>query len=205
MEVKMFGARKITHQEQTPYATPADFCRIFRKETNGLYLLSFLLTAEPSLAEKSFIRGLEDSAKSNRIFREWAQSWARRTIIQNAIRMTRPRPTEGNKSSSTSGVSTGVSINVPAEITQIVRLPAFERFVFVMSVLEGYSDQECSLLLNSTRGEVKAARIRVLEQIGRSAPLHRKLVPIGPAQKPPQDDPGSELPLEVLSRELASA
>ncbi|PYV99933.1 MAG: hypothetical protein DMG89_06215 [Acidobacteria bacterium] len=172
---------------------------------NRLYLLCFLLTADPSLAEKSFIRGLEDSAKSNRVFREWAQSWTRRTIIQNAIRLTRPRPTEGNKSSSTLGVSTGVSISVPAEITEIIQLPAFERFVFVISVLEGYSNQECSLLLGCTRGDVNATRTRVLEQIGRSAQLQRRLVPIGPGQKPPQDDLGSELPLEVLSRELASA
>jgi len=201
----MFGAKRITNQEPTPYATRSDFCRIFEKDMNRLYLLCFLLTADPSLAEKSFIRGLEDSAKSNRVFREWAQSWTRRTIIQNAIRLTRPRPTEGNKSSSTLGVSTGVSISVPAEITEIIQLPAFERFVFVISVLEGYSNQECSLLLGCTRGDVNAPRTRVLEQIGRSAQLQRRLVPIGPGQKPPQDDLGSELPLEVLSRELASA
>jgi len=201
----MFGAKKITSQEPTLYATRSDFCRIFEKSTARLYLLSFLLTADHSLAAKGFIRGLEDSAKSNRVFREWAESWARRTIIQNAIRMTRPRPTKGSNSSSTSGVSTDVSINVPAEITEIVWLPAFERFVFVMSVLEGYSDQECSLLLDSTRREVSAARIRVLEQIGRSARLRRKLVTIGPDQKPLQADLGSDLPLEILSHELASA
>jgi DNA-directed RNA polymerase specialized sigma24 family protein len=201
----MFGAKRITKQEPTPYATRSDFCRIFEKDMNRLYLLCLFLTAEHSSAEKSFIRGLEDSAKSNRVFREWAQSWARRTIIQNAIRMTRPRPTEGNKSSSRSGVITGVPIKVPTEIAQIIQLPAFERFVFVMSVLEGYSNQECSLLLDCTRGEVNATRTRVLEQIGRSAQLQRRLVPIGPGQKPLEDDPGSELPLEVLSRELASA
>lgn len=201
----MFGAKRIMNQEPTPCATRSEFCRIFEKDMNRLYLLSFLLTADHSLAEESFIRGLEDSAKSYRVFREWAQSWARRTTIQNAIRLTRPRPTEANKSSSTSGGSTGVSINVPAEITEIVRLPALERFVFVMSILEGYSDQECSLLLDCTRADVNAARTRALQQIGRSAQLHRKLVAIGPGQKPLKDDPGSELPLEVLSHELASA
>ena len=58
----MFGAKRITNQEPTPYATRSDFCRIFEKDMNRLYLLCFLLTADPSLAEKSFIRGLEDSA-----------------------------------------------------------------------------------------------------------------------------------------------
>ena len=203
----MFGAKRITNQEPTPYAAGADFCRIFEKDMDRLYLLSFLLTGDHSQAEKCFVRGLEDSAKSNRVFREWAQSWARRTIIQNAIRMNgpRPHPTVNGKSSSTSAGSMGDSLKVPTQITEIVQLPAFERFVFVMSVLEGYSYQECSLLLGCTRHDVNVTRTRVLQQIGRSALLHRKLVAIGPGQKPPQDDLGSELPLEVLSRELASA
>ena len=87
----MLGARQIAKQKSTPYARAADFCRIFREDMNSLYLLSFLLTAD-QLAEKCFVRGLEDSAKGNPVFKEWAQSWARRTMIQNAIQMIRPRP-----------------------------------------------------------------------------------------------------------------
>jgi hypothetical protein len=75
-EVKMFGARKITDQEPTPYATRADFCRIFEKDMNHLYLLSFLLTGDHALAQGCFVRGLEDSAKGNPVFKECAQSWA---------------------------------------------------------------------------------------------------------------------------------
>jgi len=203
----MFGAKRITNQEPTPYAAGADFCRIFEKDMDRLYLLSFLLTGDHSQAEKCFVRGLEDSAKSNRVFREWAQSWARRTIIQNAIRMNgpRPHPTVNGKSSSTSAGSMGDSLKVPTQITEIVQLPAFERFVFVMSVLEGYSYQECSLLLGCTRHDVNVTRTRVLQQIGRSAELHQKLVSIGAHQETPRDDHRSGLALEVLSRELASA
>ena len=35
----------------TPYASGADFCRIFDKEIDGLYLLSFLLTSDRKKAE----------------------------------------------------------------------------------------------------------------------------------------------------------
>ena len=48
---------------------------------NRLYLLAFLLTADHTTAEKCFVWGLEDSKKGNLVFKEWAQSWARRTII----------------------------------------------------------------------------------------------------------------------------
>lgn len=180
---------KVTNQEPTPYATSADFCRIFQNDMQPLYLLSFLLTADHSMAEKCFVRGLDDSGKSNPIFKEWAQSWARRTIIQNAIQMIRPRPADSTKPSSRSGHSAGHAMTEPTQITKIVELPTFERFAFVMSVLERYSDQQCSLLLDSTRAEVSAARTRALQQIGRSAQLSRRLVSIGSEEQSLRDDP----------------
>ena len=87
--------RKASESTSGPQpAVAQDFCRIFEKNMNSLYLLSFLLTADRRMAEECFVRGLEDSARSNRVFKEWADSWARRTIIHNAIQMIRPAPTE---------------------------------------------------------------------------------------------------------------
>ena len=59
---------------------------------NRLYLLAFLLTTDHVTAEKCFVMGLEDSKNGNPVFKDWAQSWAGRTIIANAIRMILPRP-----------------------------------------------------------------------------------------------------------------
>jgi hypothetical protein len=154
-----------------PYPTGADFCRIFATSMNCLYLLSFLLTGIEVLAEKCFVRGLDDSPQDNPVFKEWADSWARETIIRSAIQMIRPRPADSGTSSSVCHRSDGDGVAVPAEILAVVELPSFERFVFVMSVLERYTDQKCSLLLGCTRGDVTAARIRALRQIGRSAKL----------------------------------
>jgi DNA-directed RNA polymerase specialized sigma24 family protein len=50
----------------------------------------------------------------------------------------------------------------------VLRLNPFERFVFVMSVLEGYSDRDCSLLLGSSTRDVVAAKARALEHLGRN-------------------------------------
>jgi DNA-directed RNA polymerase specialized sigma24 family protein len=165
----MFGRRQIRNPEPSPYATKSEFCRIFEKDMNRLYVLSFLLTGDPTMAEQCFVGGLHIAREENQVFKEWAESWARRAIIQNAIRMIRPRKA--------AGVTNSTAVSDPLtqhpEIAGIVDLPAFERFVFVMSVLERYSDQECSLLLGCTRGDVAAARTRALEQLGKSIDLHR--------------------------------
>lgn len=171
----MLGARNATQDNNPTDAVAADFCRIFGKDMDRLYLLSLLLTADPQLAEECFVRGLEDAIKSNRVFKEWVQAWARRMIIQGAIRMIQPQPTKDGEPSATSNHSSGSEAESAGRITAIVALPAFERFVFVISVLERYSDQDCSLLLGSTRAEVIAARTRALQHIGKAGALQRQV------------------------------
>ena len=200
----MFGRRKIRNQEPSRYATRGEFGRIFEEDMNRLYLLSFLLTGDRTVAEQCFVGGLHIAQEGNQVFKEWAESWARRAIIQNAIRMIRPqKATDGTHSTADS--RTGSARIEPAEIAGIVDLPAFERFAFVMSVLERYSDQECSLLLGCTRGDVTAARTRALERLGKSADLHRKLVSIGSNQKVRGDNSESAPQLTAAPSLAASA
>ncbi len=192
----MFGRRKVTNQGPSPYAMRSDFCRIFEKDMNSLYLLSFLLTRDRAMAEQCFVGGLHIAQEGNYVFKEWAESWARRAIIQNAIRMIRPhKVADGARLGA--DPRTGREPMEHAEIAGIADLPAFERFAFVMSVLERYSDQECSLLLGCTRGDVAAARARALERLGKSADLHRKLVSIESNQKARRD--GSESAPQLMA------
>jgi hypothetical protein len=51
------------------------------------------------------------------------------------------------------------------ETAAVLRLEPFERFVYVLSVLESYSDLDCSVLLGCARRDVLAARIRGSQQI----------------------------------------
>ena len=166
----MANAEKIIDQNSATHAVARDFCRIFEQDMGRLYLLSFLLTAHPGKAEHCFTGGLQDSAASPRVFKEWAHSWARRMVVQNAIHMMRPQPADS---------SATVKTTEQPEISAVLALPAFERFVFVMSVLERYSDQDCALLLDSTRGEVMAARSRALQRIGSAAEAYRSSTPSG--------------------------
>ncbi len=78
-----------------PYASRDDFCRIFHEKMDSLYLLAFLLTADHRRAEQCFVSGLEDALGGNPVFREWAHSWARRMIIQNAVRLIKSRSADG--------------------------------------------------------------------------------------------------------------
>jgi DNA-directed RNA polymerase specialized sigma24 family protein len=171
----------------TSYASNGDFCRIFHEETDSLYQLSFLLTADCDKAQQCFVSGLEDSLNGSRVFKEWARSWARRAIIQNAVRVINPRPMGENVPSSFNS-SGKTLVAEPAEIAAILELAPFERFVYVMSVLERYSDQDCSVLLGCSRRDVNAPRIRAFEQIGSVMELHMKQqVNVG-SWKPVLDD-----------------
>ena len=168
----MLGTKQIVDRKSTPYATSANFCQIFREDMNGLYLLSFLLTADRDKAEQCFVSGLEDSVDASPVFKEWARSWARRAIIQNAVRLVKPQPTDGNARSSSAHRSEMIGAAERPEIAAVLGLGAFERFVYVMSVLERHSDQDCSVLLSCSRRDVVAARARAFRQIGSTMTLN---------------------------------
>jgi hypothetical protein len=179
----------------TPYASNGDFCRIFYEEIDSLYLLSFLLTADGEKAEKCFVSGLEDSLNGNLVFKEWARSWARRAIIQTAVRVINPRPMEENSpsSSNSSGKTTPAG---QAEIAAVLELGPFERFVYVMSVLERYSDQDCSVLLGCALRNVIRARIRAMQKMGSVMEFQLKWqVNVGSGKPELHDDNRSALKL----------
>jgi DNA-directed RNA polymerase specialized sigma24 family protein len=146
------------------YASSGDFCRVFYEDTDRLYRLAFLLTVDRAKAEQCLVSGLEDAVNGNPVFKEWARSWARRVVIQNAVRAINPRPSENDAQRNSNNGDKSPTAE-PAETAAILELPPFERFVYVMSVLEHYSDQDCSVLLGCARRDVMAGRIRALRQI----------------------------------------
>jgi DNA-directed RNA polymerase specialized sigma24 family protein len=152
------------------YATSDDFRELFTEDMTALHLLAYLLTGDQEKAEQCFVTGLEDSVNNNSVFKEWARSWAQRTIVQSAIRMMAPRPDHA----AWAGVSPDPDAKLqstparPAAIATVLALGDFERFVFVLSALERYSDQDCSILLSCSREDVRTARMRALQQTSES-------------------------------------
>ena len=166
------GSIQVREQEVSPYASYADFHTIFNEDLKELHQLSFLLTRDPAKAERCLVSGLEDCVSGNCVFREWARSWAKRTIVQNAIRELKPRPSQSN--SPLSGVMfSGIDQQSRGpgehfEIDAVLRLADFDRFVFVMSVLEHYSEHDCALLLGCSPREIRERRTRALKELANS-------------------------------------
>jgi len=155
------------------YATAADFKQIFTEDVNGLYLLSLLLTGNHKKAEECFVEGIGESANGNHVFKEWARSWARRTIIQCAIRVIAPRERtlSESRTADVARVADKVPMDLQEEVCAILGLAPLERFVFVMSVLERYSDHDCSILLGLARRDIAMVRVRAMQQLGTSLGL----------------------------------
>ena len=144
------------------YPTVTDFCEIFTEEMHSLYLLSFVLTADHDKAEQCFVGGLGQCVEGMDVFMDWSRLWARRAIVRQAILMMRPAPqdTDHWSTGSAGAVSSAAS---PSLFAAILSLSTFERFVFVLSILEGHSEADCVSLLKCSRREVAIARELALQ------------------------------------------
>jgi DNA-directed RNA polymerase specialized sigma24 family protein len=150
----------------TPYATRDDFCRWFERDMKGLYLLSLLLTASQNAAEQCFASSLGDCMTSRPVFKEWVGAWARRVVLQTAIGMLGPAVSDEIEIADSDLSSLSPDLN-PA-LGAILRLNTLERVVFVISVLEGCSNHECSLLLRCSPRKVAAAKVAALSHLATS-------------------------------------
>ena len=82
----MLEASYIPHESATIYQTATDLCEIFDREMNSLYLLAFLLTTDNDKAEQCFVWALSECVEGSGPVMDWAPSWARRTVLKQAIR-----------------------------------------------------------------------------------------------------------------------
>jgi len=160
---------KYKNARSNEYTTSSDFCHIYVEQMSSLYLLSLLLTTDPQKAEKCFLSGFDESTSNKSVFKEKAHLWARRSIIVSAIRSLYPQPNNDNESNE--AMFAPLIGKAPAEVqaypnfARIAGLNAFERFIFIMSILEKYSDQECCLLLGCFRRDVINARTAVIRHL----------------------------------------
>jgi DNA-directed RNA polymerase specialized sigma24 family protein len=156
---------RLKPKPQAAYATRSDFCRNFVDHVQPLYLLAFLLTGNHTEAEQCFEGAVEDALRANSVFKGWEESWSRRCLILNAIhRVFFGSPEKGGKADR--WCKFDVDSEACALITTLARLgPPLQRFVFVMCVLEGYSERECALLLSRTPRDVVEARLQAFSQL----------------------------------------
>jgi hypothetical protein len=142
-------------------ANRPDFCKVLEQELKPLYLLAFLLTANHKTAEKCFAATVEQALNEPAVLKDWVRFHIKRSLIRNAIAILSPASSASNEKRDCWSGSRHKAAGHD-EIGGVTQLPSLERFVFVMSVLERYSDGECSLLLGCSTGNVAKARIRAL-------------------------------------------
>jgi DNA-directed RNA polymerase specialized sigma24 family protein len=158
-------------ERATEYASCKDFQQIFNEDMVGLHRLAFLLTADQAKAEQCFVAGLEDSIHGNPVFRQWARTWSKRAIIQSAIKAIAPMPTRhGAIAEAAEAQWSGNDVESVAAV--VASWEPFERFVFIMAVLEGYGLRECAALLACPVQNVIAAKSFAMQRLaGQSRPI----------------------------------
>jgi hypothetical protein len=158
----MLQPMHLVNEPATPYLTVTDFFNIFNEEMHSLYLLAFLLTADHDKAEECLVSAMGECVEGVGVFTDWARSWTRGAVLKRAIQMVMPAPEHADSASLISFERS----DTPAEnnpFAAILLLDAFERFVFVMSILDGQSDEECAILLRCSRRDVTIARVLALK------------------------------------------
>jgi hypothetical protein len=159
----MLEPMHFVNERATPYLTVTDFFSIFNEEMHSLYLLAFLLTADHDKAEACLVSAMGECEEGVGVFTDWARSWTRTAVLRRAIQMIMPAPEHADSVSLISLKTSGT----PAEnnpFSAILLLDDFERFVFVMSILEGQSDEQCAVLLRCSRRDVMIARVLALKR-----------------------------------------
>ena len=155
------------------HASPDDVRRVFVDHVSSLYKLSFLLTGNRQDAERCFVAALDETVDGIRVRvpRHSVRSRAKRSIVQQAVRVLKPRPQEKSDGAPVLGGisdSNYLSSGRQAVIHRVLSLRVFERFVFVLCLLERHTVEECAELLDCDVQEVLGGRMRALVSIASS-------------------------------------
>ena len=160
----MFRARQVIAERAMGYATGCEFAEIFTEDLNRLYLIAYLLTGDHGMAEQCILSALESCLKGAPVFNSWGRQWSKRAVIKQAIEMVSPM--QGQAAKGMNIADEGQSFSEMERLVMAISgLAPFDRFVFVVSTLEQYSDREVAALLNCSGQEIKAARIRAVQSI----------------------------------------
>ena len=156
--------------------------KLLSESMSGLYLLSLLLTGNRKDARRCFVAGVAGCVDGNRVFKKWATSWARGIIVRSAIRIRSPHcgppGSEGSvlRSATTDHTFSNNDLRY-GRLAGVLVLGDFERFVFVLSVLERYTDRECSVLLKSSLQEIEETVRRAVQhmaEVDSQGPMRQK-------------------------------
>ena len=158
--------------ERREYASKEEVASVFESEQAVLQRLALLLTADSETAKRCLIRTFRECIASSSVSKQWVLSWTRRILIHNAISLVMGlggQPFVNANVDLDNGLVAFSPEDSPGPTSlskSILDLPEFDRFVFVICVLEGYSMHDCALLLGKSPRDISEARQRVRNQVG---------------------------------------
>jgi hypothetical protein len=121
-------------------------------------------------SEQCFASTVEEGFKEQAVFKEWARSWVKRRLIENAIEIVSSTSTRNGQKRDLWSAGQRET-HREREIDIVTKLDPFERFVFVMSILERYPNWDCSLLLGCSMNKIAQARMKALRKLPELASL----------------------------------
>jgi len=157
----MFAKKRTITGFRDGYATCADFCEVFQSNDKQFYLLAYLLTADHWEAEECLLIAMDESFNERNVFRGWQQSWSKRCVIRKALSAISSGSRRGDQQLQ-GGVQRLLELELGTLLATVVRLEPAERVVFVATVLERYSVQECGLLLGRPPESVKKLKLQAI-------------------------------------------
>ena len=160
-------ATALHRMDSSLHATCDDFRRFFLDQMSALYALSLLLTGAHDAAERCFMAALDECIRAQHVPIEKIQGRAKRAIIQYAIRLLKLHFGRFGPPTRAKAPRQGHDLSL-FQMDWLLKLPDFDRVVFVMSVLENHSGAACAFLLYCSLEEVRDARGRALAAIGGS-------------------------------------
>ena len=172
------------NRKESRYATSEDFRHLFAQNGDDLYQLALLLTGDQDKAKRCFVAGMETSIHSNHIFKDWAHRWAKRAVIHNAILLLEPAPLRVHSDPrSPVEVNGHLLCRGQPDARHVMALETFDRFVFVMSVPERYSDYECAIQLRCFVRDICDARLRAIGSLANADQTVSEDTPTLPANQ----------------------
>jgi hypothetical protein len=137
----------------------AVICNAFYSKLDSLYLLALLLMADSDAAEACLLSALDECLDARLIPASAGNSLDRLSVMkQAATRLAQSRWLDVSPSGARVALENSV-------LLAIARLPARERFAFVVTILERRSVKECAALAQCSARDVTLARVEAMQQL----------------------------------------
>ncbi len=155
------------------HACPEDFRRVFTEQGSSLYKLSLLLMGNRADAEQCFVAAFHQTVEVTGVPKHAIRSRAKLAIVQQAVHASKPRLERklGGRLLSCNVLARDYleTLSGPQTlIRRVLSLRVFERFVFVLCLLERHSVEDCAVLLSCDVQDVLEGRTRALVGIASS-------------------------------------